>query len=569
MASLSRRILTRCKHLKFARFSSTSANIITSDFKDVEIPKKTIHQFFYDEITNYTNFTAVECAVTGRKYTYGQIRQKCRNLSKNVRKKLKLKQNDVVAILLPNIPEYPIAVLGLMESGILVTSLNPIYTSEEIARQMKDANVKAVITTIESVQIVKAANALNKINLPVIAVQTQSGQTCPPETIKFDEMVDVEVDMPDIVIDNVHDTAFLPYSSGTTGLPKGVDLSHYNIVGNIKQTTSKEMKFLTHATESYQDCMPAVLPFFHIYGFTITLLQGLVHGAKLVTLPKFTPELYTDVLKKNKITLIIAAPPLVLFLSAHPLVKKEYMANLKAVMSGAAPLGASDEERFLEKVGGNVEISQGYGLTETSPVVSMISQQLKDKFNCTGSIGGPIPNTQMKLVAIDDATGTPLGPNQQGELFVKGPQVMKGYFNKPKETEEVFQDGWFKTGDLMYYNEDNLFFVTDRLKELIKVKGFQVAPAELEEILRSVPNVSDAAVIGIPHPLSGEVPRAYIVPKPNAKLNEEEIKATVAERVAPYKQLKGGIEIVAAIPKNATGKILRRQLKLEYLEKNA
>lgn len=204
----------------------------------------------------------------------------------------------------------------------------------------------------------------------------------------------------------------------------------------------------------------------------------------------------------------------------------------------------------------------GYGLTETSPAVLFKRTSFLDIKSAEGSLGKPVPNTEVKVVAVGDTKGIPLGPNEPGELFIRGPQVMKGYFNRPEE--QPFQDGWFRSGDMTYYNEDGYLFITDRLKELIKVKGFQVAPAELEEIIRNFPNVAEAAVIGIPHPTLGEAPRAYVVPQEGAKIDSDRLKNYVKEQVAPYKQLAGGIAVVDSIPKNATGKILRRQLKLLY-----
>ncbi|XP_019869295.2 uncharacterized protein LOC109597950 [Aethina tumida] len=569
MASLTRRVLLRgLRCHQQIRLIGGNANIVSSHCSDVQIDQKTVQEFIYPYFEKFSRFTAVECGLTGRKYTYEQLRKKCRNLSKNLRTKLKLNPKDVVAVHLPNIPEFPIVTLGCLEAGTIVTSLNPIYTPDEVARQLKDSSAKAVVTTVESIETVKQALSINKTFLPIIAIKTESNQAVPQGIISFNDFTDTEVNIPDFHEGNHNETTFLPYSSGTTGLPKGVMLSHRNIVANLEQIRHPSLNFLEEVTDSHQDVIPAVLPFFHIYGFTVTMLQSFIKGVKLVTIPKFTPENYVSVLENNKVTVIYAAPPLILFLTNHPMVEKRHLQHLKNIMSGAAPLGSLDEEKFLEKADYKVNMIQGYGLTETSPVVSTLTKELQQQFKCAGSIGLPLPNTQMKLVAIDDPTGTPLGPNQQGELYVKGPQVMQGYFNKPKETDEVFHEGWFKTGDLMYYDENKLFYVTDRLKELIKVKGFQVAPAELEELLRNFPNVSDAAVIGIPDMISGELPRAYVVPKANAKINTDELYNYVAEKVAPYKKLKGGIEVRDSIPKNASGKIMRRQLKLEYLEQN-
>lgn len=211
----------------------------------------------------------------------------------------------------------------------------------------------------------------------------------------------------------------------------------------------------------------------------------------------------------------------------------------------------------------------GYGLTETAPVVTFLGAEMKDKYKARGSVGGALENTSIKVVPLDNPSGPGLGPNTSGELLIKGPQVMKGYHNRPQETKDTFCNGWLRTGDIGYYDANKLFYITDRIKELIKVKGFQVPPAELEAVVRSHPNVSDAAVIGIPHPIYGEVPRAYVVPKKEKNINSEELQEFVAGKVASYKQLKGGVEFVSEIPKNAAGKILRRQIKLAYASQNS
>ncbi|VEN47280.1 unnamed protein product [Callosobruchus maculatus] len=289
-----------------------------------------------------------------------------------------------------------------------------------------------------------------------------------------------------------------------------------------------------------------------------------MHGAKLITLPKFTPDSYISVLKGNPVTTAFVAPPLVLFLTHHPDVKIEYLKHLRRIVSGAAPLGQLDEDKFKEKFGSHIKVKQGYGLTETSPIVCFHPNEIETKTNIGGSVGKPIPATLLKVINPDDPSGTPLGVHQKGELLVKGPQVMEGYHNRPEETKNAFLDGWLRTGDIVHYNEDGFVFVSDRLKELIKVKGYQVPPAELEEIIRDIPEVEDAAVIGIPHPINGEAPRAYVVPKKGKTVLPEAVQSYVADKVAKYKQLSGGVAVVQEIPKNPTGKILRRNLKLAY-----
>ncbi|KAG5864245.1 putative 4-coumarate--CoA ligase 3, partial [Gonioctena quinquepunctata] len=437
----------------------------------------------------------------------------------------------------------------------------------EVSRQLLDSSAKAIIIQSKSYNHIKAALNLMKKEMPIIVIKEKQADSLPQGTISFDEFAESTIDIPDLEPGKANDLVFLPYSSGTTGLPKGVELTHYNIVSNILQGTHDDFNYSQEPTDRYQDVTPGVLPFYHIYGFNISNMCAAFCGTKVVTMDKFTPDLYISVLKNHIITLIYAAPPLVLFLSSHEDVKSEYFKQLKLICSGAAPLGFLDEERFIEKVGRDVRIVQGYGLTETSPLVTLSPRNLKRSEKNAGSIGAAVPTTLLKIINPDDSKGIPLGQNQTGELLIKGPQVMGGYHNRPEETEKAFLDGWLRTGDIAYYNDEGLLFITDRLKELIKVKGFQVPPAELESILRAFPAVEDAAVIGIPHPTYGEVPRAYIVPKKELSLDTEDLHQHVNKKVAKYKQLQGGIKIIDAIPKNPSGKILRRQLRDEYHEK--
>lgn len=355
----------------------------------------------------------------------------------------------------------------------------------------------------------------------------------------------------------------MPYSSGTTGLPKGVQLTHRNLVANFTQASIFDNEIIHETRGNSQESISCVLPMFHIYGMSVNMLKMLCLGTKLVTMPRFTPETYVEMLSSYKPQHLFVVPPIVIFLAAHPSVSPKHLDSIQSIVSGAAPLGASDVERFFHKVDREIVTMQGYGMTETSPGITLTYPDIwKD---CMGSIGLCMPNTQLKVVSIEN--GQNLGPNEQGELFVKGPQVMRGYHNNPEATKEVFQDGWLRTGDMVYYNDKNIFYITDRLKELIKVKAFQVAPAELEALIRDHPSIADAAVIGVPHPISGEVPKAFIVPKNGTKNNTQEIYDYVAKHVASYKKLEGGITFLEAIPKTASGKIMRRTLRKMYDDK--
>lgn len=533
--------------------------------KALQIPHTTLDQYLWDNFSKWTNKTAVVCGVTGRSYTYGQMRDHCAALAIRLQQKCKLSFGETVAVCLPNVPEFPVITFGAVEAGLVVTTINPIYTAEEISRQLVDSQTKILFGTASNYPVLKEAANLAQLQIPIVCVRTSNEDSIPDGAIDFVELSDpTGLHFSNLQRNNRHpdDVVFLPYSSGTTGLPKGVELTHTNIVANSQQLAIKAGKepVVLPTTDTFQDVLPCVLPFFHIYGLTVTMISKLQQGTKLVTLPAFRPDTFLNSLTEHKGSVLHLVPPIIMFLSQNEMVKPQHLESVRNIFSGAAPMGALDAERLIAKAP-KIEFAQGYGLTETSPVVLLGSLGS----NNYASVGSPPPRTQAKIVDLNDPTNTALGPNQNGELLVRGPQIMKGYHNNKQATEEMFTEGgWLRTGDIAHYDENLQFYITDRLKELIKVKGFQVAPAELEEILRDHPEVADAAVVGQPHPVSGEVPRAFIVVKKNSKVTEDDLKQYVAGRVAVYKKLDGGVTFIDCVPKNPSGKILRRQLRLEY-----
>jgi acyl-CoA synthetase (AMP-forming)/AMP-acid ligase II len=358
-------------------------------------------------------------------------------------------------------------------------------------------------------------------------------------------------DPPEVAIDPRRDLVVLPYSSGTTGLPKGVMLTHYNLVANILQSACA-------LDLGPADTVLGVLPFFHIYGMVVIMNLGLHVGATVVTMPRFELEQCLQLLQKYRVTFANVVPPIVLALAKSPVVEKYDLSALRTLFSGAAPLGAQVAEAARDRLG--VRVVQGYGLTETSPVTHATRSNADQKL---AGIGPPIPNTEAKVVEV--ATGAELGVNQEGEICIRGPQVMKGYLNRPEATAAMIDpEGWLHTGDIGYADADGCFFVVDRVKELIKYKGMQIAPAELEAVLLSHPAVADAAVIPLPHEQAGQVPKAFVVLKGEA--TPDTIMQYVADRVAPYKKLHF-LEITDQIPKSPSGKILRRVLVQREREK--
>ncbi|KAK5643730.1 hypothetical protein RI129_007575 [Pyrocoelia pectoralis] len=553
------------KHLKYLSPVTVRHNshLIKSSIPDVNIPNVTIPEFIFKDFLKYPHKIAVECNVTGKKFTFEEILVKSRNLNSALRKKLKLTPGDIVAILLPNIPEYAICVLGSLLANLTVTTINPIYTPDEISRQLKDTEAKAIFTLTALAPLASASTKLANQSVPIITIKMQNTDSIPEGTHDLFQLVNTKLDIEDLPPCDTNDVAMLPYSSGTTGLPKGVQLTHRNIIANICQTNTSQLRLSSETSDQNQDVIPAILPFFHIFGMTGILFVHLHNLCKLVTLPKFSPEQFLHLFINHKPQVLIVVPSIVSLMANQPMVKKEYLQQIRVVFSGSAPLGIQDEEKLKSKVGNKTQIKQGYGLTETSPAVFMSSNR-SINLGIRGTVGEIVPNTDIKLIKIDGSQQEINSPRELGEIFVKGPQVMKGYYKREEATKEVFDDGFFKTGDVAYYDENGMFFISERIKELIKVKGFQVAPAELEEILRNHPDLLEAGVIGVPHKQYGEVPRAYVVPKPNHKVDTDGVQRYVAEKVAKYKQLKGGIEIVDSIPKNTSGKILRNQLKKEY-----
>ncbi|XP_026752608.2 uncharacterized protein LOC113512858 [Galleria mellonella] len=538
----------------------TSGNIVKSPAKDVEIPNRLIPEHIWENMEKWPDKTAVICGITKRSFTYHQLYKNSRNLAAKLRNSLNIRDSDVICIMMPNSPDYALAILGTLQAGAEVTTVNPIYTAHEVHRQLLLSKPKLLIGIPETISVLKDALKLAKMDIPIISCRGYANNDLPDDVIAFDELANatnVDYDVLKDVSRTPSDIALLPYSSGTTGLPKGVELTNRNIVSNCVQQNSNGLRHYQDTTSTYQDATLAVLPFYHIYGLSIVLLHKLSVGVKVVTLPKFQPQSFLTTLKEQKISIFCAAPPLILFLGSNPEVKNEDLESLNVITCGAAPLPKLDIYRVLNKTKKNLAFLQLYGLTETAPLVTTLPNNSKNYV----SAGVAVPNTELKIINTDEIA---LGPNEVGELLVRGPQVMKGYRNNPEATKQVItEDGWFRTGDIASIDEDGALTITDRVKELIKVKGYQVAPAELESILREHPDVEDAGVVGVPDSRTGEAPKAFVVVKEGSKTKAMNILNYVSERVAEFKRIKE-IVFLDSLPKNPSGKLLRRILKEKY-----
>ena len=509
--------------------------VVKSPHPDVEITEIPLHEFVLQRAAELGDKPALIDGPSGRTITYQQLAQGVEAIAAGLHDR-GFGKGDVLAIFSPNIPEYAIAYLAAIRLGGIVTPANPLYTPDELAFQLNDAGAKFLLTIPLFVETATAAAGQSAVK-EIFVFGEAEGATPFAQLMKpGGDVPQVEASFDDVVV--------LPYSSGTTGLPKGVMLTHRNLVGNIHQT--RELHTVTE-----NDVLIAILPFFHIYGQQVIMNNGLAHGATLVTMPKFDLEQFLGLVQEHKITRAYLVPPIILALAKHPVVDNYDLSSIDVILSGAAPLGQELQQAVRDRLG--CKALQGYGLTETSPVTNVIPDDGEPK---AGSVGPLVPSTEAKIVDVE--TGEEVAGGERGELWYRGPQIMKGYLNNEEATKATIDgDGFLHTGDIGYVDQDGYFYIVDRLKELIKYKGFQVPPAELEALLLTHPKIADAAVIGVPDEEAGELPKAYVVA--NGEVSEEEVMEFVAGHVAPHKKIRL-VEITNEIPKSASGKILRRIL---------
>ena len=511
--------------------------VVRSPYPDVVIPSTTLTAFVLEHAPRFGYKPALIDGPSGRTVTYRALATGVRRLSAGFAER-GLRKGEVVALFAPNLPEWPVVFHGIAAAGGVITTINSLSTADDVEQQLRDSGARFLVAVAPFLdRALGAAEAAGVDEVFVI------GDAAPGATA-IGDLLTSEAEPPDIQIEP-DDLVALPYSSGTTGLPKGVMLTHRMLIANVLQTGVMQ-------DVREDETLIAVLPFFHIYGMTVIMNLGLRRGATIVTMPKFDLEPFLDLLERHRVTRAFLVPPIVLALAKHPAVEGRDLSALEVIMSGAAPLDAGLAEACAARI--NCRVMQGYGMTETSPVTH-ITSDVPGKTK-PGSIGELAPSTESRIVDIE--TGADLGSNVDGEICVRGPQVMRGYLDNPAATADTIDaDGWLHTGDIGHMDETGYFYIVDRLKELIKYKGYQVPPAELEAILLGHPAVSDAAVIPIHDAEGGEVPKAFVVLR--QPIDGDSLIAYVAERVAPYKRVRQ-VEVVDTIPKSASGKILRRVL---------
>ncbi|ORZ19088.1 hypothetical protein BCR41DRAFT_351515 [Lobosporangium transversale] len=533
-------------------------NIYKSSIPDRIIPQTNAYSLVVSNPNSvkdsYPIFTD---ALTKRVITFGEWKRDTRRWATGLQS-LGFKRGDVVALFSFNQVDYSITMFGPILLGGIATTVNSAYTADELAFQLKDSDASVIVTHPELLPV--AIEGAKKVGLPLSKVFLYGNKevdgfkpysaTFPPENIAEDLLAPVEDLNGQAAIET---TALICYSSGTTGKSKGVELTHYNLISNVMQITAMD------SNNMHENVALAVLPMYHVYGNQLHLIYGVYNGIKTVVLQKFNPVDFLKVIQEYKIVSLSLVPPQILMLVKAPIVDQYDLSSLRFITSGAAPCSRELSMALLKKFP-KIQFRQGYGMSELSPV-SHIGFYHKIVH---GSIGRILPNQEIRLV--DPETGKDVGVGERGEIWVRGPNVMKGYRNNIKATKDTIDsEGWLHTGDIATVDMDGNFFIVDRLKELIKYKGFQVAPAELEALLLDHPLIIDAAVVGIENKEQAtEVPLAFVVKAPGEgqALTEKDIQDYVASNVAAHKKLRGGVRFIEVIPKSAAGKILRRELRV-------
>lgn len=492
----------------------------------------------------------------GMQMDYQTLTERVRRFAAGLRD-LGIEKGDRVGIMLPNCPHFPIAYYGIMQAGAIVVQINPMAVPAELEHYLRDSGAKAIVVFAPLLPVIdKVAQAAS---LKKIVVELPpSGQTYSGNSLLFEALFASGESLSRVPL-SANDIAVLQYTGGTTGRSKGAMLTHGNLVYNAYQISQILQESKGEADE--QDRILTVIPLFHVYGMTVCMNMGILDGSQLILLPRFDRDEVLETIRDTKPTLFPGVPTMYVAVNAHPNAADYGLSSIRYCLSGSAPLPVEIIKEFTAKTGST--IMEGYGLSEASPVTHFNPVD-KQK---AGSVGKAILYTESKIVDLQDGTRE-LPPGEAGELIIRGPQVMSGYWNMPEETANVLRDGWLYTGDIAYRDEEDYYYIVDRKKDMIIAGGYNIYPREVEEVLYQHPAVLEAVVIGIPDAYLGENVKAVVVLKADANLTAEELHAFCRENMAAYK-VPRIIEFRDSLPKTAVGKILRRTLREQELAKTA
>ncbi|MFF2809394.1 4-coumarate--CoA ligase family protein [Streptomyces sp. NPDC058000] len=548
---------------------SHRSHVFRSAYPDIAPVELPIHEAVLGRAAEYGDRPALIDALTGATLDYARLDHLSRRLAAALAAS-GLRKGDVLALHSPNSVLFPVVCYAVSRCGAAVTTVHPLATEAEFARQLTDSGASRIVTVAALLDTARGAarqaGGIADILLCDRAEGHRSDRSDRSDRSVF-ELLDDDQPDPEPEITPATDLAALPYSSGTTGTPKGVMLTHRNIATNLAQLAPV-------MANGPGDRILAVLPFFHIYGFTALMNAPLRNGATVVVLPRFDLRQFLTAIEQHRITEVYTAPPIVLALAKHPMVTEFDLSSLRRVLCAAAPLDAELAATCARRLG-LPTVLQAYGMTELSPATHVVppdaahrppghhratpAPRAEGTLPPPGAVGTLLPSTELRIVSLE--TGQDLGPGESGEIVIRGPQVMRGYLGRPAETDAMIDpDGWLHTGDIGRTDGDGWLYVVDRVKELIKYKGYQVAPADLEALLLAHEAIADAAVIGVTDQDGNEVPKAFVVRRQGAELTADEVIAYVAERVAPYKKVRR-VEFLDSVPRATTGKILRRELR--------
>lgn len=477
--------------------------------------------------------------------SYEELHQQVCRLSSALRDRFNLRRGDRIGIFLPNIPEFVLSYYAIVRLGAIAVSLNVMLKRDEVGFILNDCGAKLLITAPHLLEQVPETSAIPSAE-GIVCVDADRPGTLSLRDLLFGSPTDF---IPKANLEADEGAAIL-YTSGTTGKPKGVLLSHGNLVSNVYATNH-------HTKMGPSDRLICYLPLFHCFGQNFIMNASVNAGATLILHERFIPDEILDSIKANRISMFFGVPTVYLRFLALPKVK-EYLASVRYFFSAAAPMPVEVARRWREKFG--QIIYEGYGLTETSPFASYNH----DFSYREGSVGTPIENVEMKIV---DEKGNDLAPGKVGEIAIKGPNIMNGYYGRPEEAAQAIRDDWFFTGDIGRMDEDGYFYLVDRAKDMINASGFKVWPREVEEVLLQHPDLSEVAVVGIPDLDSGEAVKAFVVVKKNAKVKEQDLIDFCRSRIAVYKAPRY-VEFIDTLPRNPAGKILKRELRAREAAKS-